>query len=84
MKKNSQPIEHVLHFSYLGWVITNNDLSNYLVKFQYVHGSIYRILKNMAKKDTMIKFYKTIVPTSMIVRLLELVPIDESSVQELK
>lgn len=55
-------MEQVSRFSYLGCEVTfldNKDLTNKLNKFRYICGTIQKCLKNRTRKDTRLKFYKT-------------------------
>ena len=58
----NKTLEQVSHFNYLGCEISLNedkDIQNKTNKFQYICGTIQRTLKNKARKDTKLKFYKT-------------------------
>jgi hypothetical protein len=53
----------VRHFNYLGCDISyekDNDVDNKLAKFRNVCGTIHKYLKHNTRKDTSLKFYKTI------------------------
>lgn len=62
-------LEQVSNFRYLGCDISFNidrDVENKLVKFRNVCGTIHKYLRNRTRKETRLKFYKTIaVPTLM-------------------
>jgi hypothetical protein len=66
---NGKPIEQVSHFKYLGCDISyehDRDIGEKIQKFQMICGTINRTLKNKARTDTQLKFYKTMaVPTVM-------------------
>jgi hypothetical protein len=51
------------HFNYLGCDISyekDNEVDNKLAKFRNVCGTIHKYLKHKARKDSRLKFYKTI------------------------
>lgn len=57
----NQPIEQLSHFKYLGCDISydyDEDLKNKLARFQYICGTIKRILRN-TRKETRMKFFRT-------------------------
>ncbi|KAJ4429720.1 hypothetical protein ANN_21924 [Periplaneta americana] len=59
---DNKPIEQVSHFDYLGCNITydvDRDIDNKISKFQWICGTINRTLKNKTRKETKLKFYKT-------------------------
>jgi hypothetical protein len=60
-------LEQVQQFNYLGCetsFIQERDINNKIQKFQMVCGTISRTLENKTRKDTLMKFYKTMtVPT---------------------
>ncbi len=64
-------LEQVSNFRYLGCDISFNidrDVEKKLVKFRNVCGTIPKYLRNRTRKETRLKFYKTIaVPTLMCV-----------------
>lgn len=64
---NDEVIEQIRHFKYLGCDLTYDfsiDVEQKLNKFSRVCGTISRHLKHKTRKDTQLKFYKTIaVPT---------------------
>ena len=64
---NDIVLEQVKHFKYLGCDISydrSNDIEDKLNKFTHICGTISRTLKNKTRKETQLKFYKTIaVPT---------------------
>ena len=66
---NNKPIEQVSNFTYLGCDTSynyDNDMENKINKFQAICGTINRTLNNKTRKDTRIKFYKTMaVPVLM-------------------
>lgn len=63
----NKAIEQVSKFNFLGCEITyttETDINNKLNKFNYITGTLKRTLKNKARKDSLIKLYKTMaVPT---------------------
>jgi hypothetical protein len=59
----------VRHFNYLGCDISyekDNDIDNKLAKFRNVCGTIHKYFKHETRKDTHLKFYKTIPLSSLI------------------
>jgi hypothetical protein len=59
---HNHQIEQVSHFNYLGCDVSykaDNDIKMKLHKYQYICGTIHRTLTNKTRKDTMLKFYKT-------------------------
>lgn len=59
---DNKPLEQVSHFDYLGCNITydvDRDINNKISKFQWICGTINRTLKNKTRKETKLKFYKT-------------------------
>lgn len=60
---NNKPIEQVKTFNFLGSTISyfyeDTDIHTKLTKFNRINGTIARTLKNKVRKDTLIKFYKT-------------------------
>jgi hypothetical protein len=53
----------VRHFNYLGCDISHekdNNVDNKLAKFRNVCGTIQKYLKHKTRKDTHLKYYKTI------------------------
>lgn len=59
---DNQPLEQISHFEYLGCNISyevDHDIENKINKFQRICGTINRTLRNKTRKDTKIKFYKT-------------------------
>jgi hypothetical protein len=56
-------IEQVRHFNYLSCDISyerDNDSDNKLAKFRNVCGTVHKYLTHGTRKDTRLKFYKTI------------------------
>jgi hypothetical protein len=56
-------IEQMRHFNYLCCDISyekGNDIDNKLAKFRNVCGTVHKYLKHKTRKDTHLKFYKTI------------------------
>ena len=64
---DNQTLEQVCDFNYLGYNISYNvdtDWVNKLSKFRSICGTIHRNLRNKTRKETRMKFYKTVaVPT---------------------
>ena len=58
-------IEQVRHFSYLGRDISyDQDIEKKVTNFTRMCGTIWRMLGNKRRKETQIKFYKTMaIPT---------------------
>lgn len=59
---NNMILEQVRHFNYLGCDISfdeERDLKQKVHKFQSICGTIKRTLKNKTRRDTVLKFYKT-------------------------
>ncbi|KAJ4444055.1 hypothetical protein ANN_05844 [Periplaneta americana] len=59
---NNMILEQVRHFNYLGCDISfdeERDLKQKVHRFQSICGTIKRTLKNKTRKDTVLKFYKT-------------------------
>lgn len=60
-------LEQIRHFNYLGCDISydgDTDWERKLSAFRSICGTIHRNLKNKTRKDTRMKFYKTVaVPT---------------------
>lgn len=60
---NNTTLEQVSNFNYLGCDVTYNnnsaDVEKNVQKYQAICGTISRTLKNKTRKDTAIKFYKT-------------------------
>ncbi|KAJ4446628.1 hypothetical protein ANN_13325 [Periplaneta americana] len=66
---NDTPLEQVTRFKYLGTQLTykhESDCKYKLPIFQQLCGTINRNLKNKARKETQIKFYKVIAVPSLL------------------
>lgn len=66
---NNDIVEQVSSFNYLGCEMTygySNDVEQKLNKFNHICGTISRHLKNKTRKDTQVKFYKTIAVPTML------------------
>lgn len=60
-------IEQVSHFNYLGCNVSYQgefDIAGKINKFNYITGTLKRTLKNKARKDSIVKLYKSMaIPT---------------------
>jgi len=66
---DDHPLEQVSHFNYLGCYTSfekDKDIDHKIHKFQYICGTIHRTLKNKTRKDTMLKFYKTMATPTLL------------------
>jgi hypothetical protein len=58
---DNQPLEQGSKFNYLGWQLSYQgavDVNHKLEKFNYMCGTIKRILNNKTRMETQIKSYK--------------------------
>ena len=62
-------VSQVNEFNFLGNYVSQRDeidLGKKIERFNYISGIIYRNLKNKVRKDTLVKFYKTMAISSLL------------------